>query len=502
MDEPILSSSDLDQIEKEKESTEKDQFSVRTPVYKESGETILPSSPPSSPPTGVPPTNVPPVPPITVAPEMPSEPVKKSRAWLYILLIIFFILIVPAGLVFATEESYLNLGLDKYYNAVGLERLWGGLPVNAGLALSKANIAMEQLKSYHFDGSLDVSGNVSLDNIPQISMNTNGGKVLGDSASSVAATIKMVGDLEKGATTIDDKLSTTLSVSLNSQGLSSLLAPSFSVDMRQVSNKLYFKIPALSILSGAEANKWVSMDLGQYATKTNSSLINIQKKLIDSIKSGTRLGQEDIKDKKTYHYQVVLNRSKLSDQSISLTTDPKVDFWIGTKDHLIYRIKGSTDIQVPDYQSQLNLAMDVNLSDFNKVFNITAPSEEEIAKEGLVGLLGGLGFGKSQAKERDVTRKADLIALKGSLDVYYEENGHYPVSPNVDKTNDPNGVLSKTLVPNYVKKLPVDPENPTKWYGYKSDGNTLTLWSLLEDTTDPEGKQDGQYFKYIITGHH
>jgi len=462
-----------------------------------SPEASNPWEPPVSSPTN--PPAQPPIPPIPTA-EISSVPLPEggSKKWLWVLLVILFILLLPAGLIFATENGYLSLGLDKYYNAVGLERLWKGLPLDGQKALVVVNQKMESASSCHFSGNFTIEGNVSLQNNPQITKvfpQINQERVLGESAETASMNFGLAGDYEK-----PNKISATATVDISSQEITSLGIPaSLTLDFRQVENKIYFKIPALSTLIGSEANKWLMWDLGQYQTGgQEETLKKSAEKLLQAIKSSQRLQGESLAGKSVYHYQFILDKTKLKnlyqDKSFTPTSDPKIDIFIGKKDHLIYKLKVNIDSQTGN--SQVNLKGEIKLSDFNKPFNITAPKEEETAKEGLMGLFQGL---ESSIKARDAKRKSDLGTIKMGLMAYHKDNGSYPVSSEIDKTNNQNGVLAKALVPNYLKSLPVDPQDPEKWYGYKSDGKTFTLWSLLEDKTDPAGKQDGQYFKYILT---
>lgn len=104
----------------------------------------------------------------------------------------------------------------------------------------------------------------------------------------------------------------------------------------------------------------------------------------------------------------------------------------------------------------------------------------------------------SAVNTNDATRKSDLAALKAALTKYYQATGSYPIAATVQKTSDVTTVLS-ALVPTYIAKLPMDPLNPTYYYGYTSDGKTYTLTAVLEDKTDPAGIQSGTLYLYKVT---
>lgn len=100
----------------------------------------------------------------------------------------------------------------------------------------------------------------------------------------------------------------------------------------------------------------------------------------------------------------------------------------------------------------------------------------------------------------DQTRKADLAKLKDALTKYFADNNRFPLAPNGVKTSDSTSALAQALVPKYLDKLPDDPLAPQYYYGYKSDGQSFELTSVLEDRNDPEGINVGQYFIYKLTG--
>ncbi|TSC90823.1 MAG: hypothetical protein CEN92_372, partial [Candidatus Berkelbacteria bacterium Licking1014_96] len=58
--------------------------------------------------------------------DLPKEKKGHGCLWTVIISIIIFLLL--AGAIFVNEWGVLNLGLEKYYGAIHLEKLWGGLP--------------------------------------------------------------------------------------------------------------------------------------------------------------------------------------------------------------------------------------------------------------------------------------------------------------------------------------------------------------------------------------
>lgn len=99
-----------------------------------------------------------------------------------------------------------------------------------------------------------------------------------------------------------------------------------------------------------------------------------------------------------------------------------------------------------------------------------------------------------QPSGRDKTRTDDLNKIAQAIEKYQEENGAYPISSDIEKTNN-STVLKESLVPNYLDKLPVDPQDPTYWYGYSSDGYSFRLTSIIEDPANANALR-GQSVKY------
>ncbi|MBI3261225.1 type II secretion system protein GspG [Candidatus Berkelbacteria bacterium] len=101
---------------------------------------------------------------------------------------------------------------------------------------------------------------------------------------------------------------------------------------------------------------------------------------------------------------------------------------------------------------------------------------------------------------RDAIRKKDLATIQTYLESYFNEKGSYPTSPTVARLNDSTNSVVTALVPKYTSALPRDPKDPEYFYGYKSlNGKTYTLSARLENTADPEGKQEGTIYLYTVS---
>lgn len=101
---------------------------------------------------------------------------------------------------------------------------------------------------------------------------------------------------------------------------------------------------------------------------------------------------------------------------------------------------------------------------------------------------------------RDLIRKKDLTTIQTYLQSYFNDRGSYPISAALTRLNDSTSSVVTSLVPKYTSALPLDRSDPEFFYGYKSvDGKTYTLTARLENTADPEGKQEGALYIYSVS---
>jgi len=96
-------------------------------------------------------------------------------------------------------------------------------------------------------------------------------------------------------------------------------------------------------------------------------------------------------------------------------------------------------------------------------------------------------FNKLSASERDLIRTDDIKQLKLALEFYYEDEGEYPRTTNVEEVTGYDNSLVSALSPKYLmykqltyNSFPLDPLTPEMSYTYKSDGNGYILTANLE----------------------
>ena len=135
----------------------------------------------------------------------------------------------------------------------------------------------------------------------------------------------------------------------------------------------------------------------------------------------------------------------------------------------------------------------------------------------ILAVTGYTAFAQSQMRGRDVKRKNDLVQIAAALEVYYQQNGHYPCASTLQTSfgATSNWIIDRavvgkdcgignqdaTLSTTYIM-LPVDPSNTGNepWtndsdlsYGYYSAdwancriGQGYVLVTRLENSNDPE----------------
>ncbi len=89
----------------------------------------------------------------------------------------------------------------------------------------------------------------------------------------------------------------------------------------------------------------------------------------------------------------------------------------------------------------------------------------------------------------DIVRQQDLITIKYNLQAYYEVNQSYPSTKDKQIRLDrgASDVLYQALKTFYGGSYnePIDPEHPTYYYGYTSDGKSFELSAYLTSKSKP-----------------
>ncbi len=323
-----------------------------------------------------------------------------------------------------------------------------------------------------------------------------------------------------GFSFIGDRVNETtsqLTISFDLSGLLALLPPtippSIDLDIRRMGDTVYLRLPVLSLVLGSQSNKWLAFDERDLQSLTQESL-NLTKidpaSLARAIRSSERVGYERVGPVRTAHYHLTIDPLALIEvfqlkQSLDSMANTLVnlsitaDIWLGTRDYLPYQYAISSHYLDQTAGVDGILTVKTILSQFGKKAAITAPREDEVIRDGLTGLLSG-NFSNFEEKARDTQRKSDLSLIKSALELYKGDHGSYPsTNGEVTRSNDLLGPLKVLMSQGYLSTLPVDPEDPTSWYGYQSsDGTSNELWSIIEDETDTTAEDRGSYRIYRL----
>jgi len=120
---------------------------------------------------------------------------------------------------------------------------------------------------------------------------------------------------------------------------------------------------------------------------------------------------------------------------------------------------------------------------------------------GILTTIGIFAFQSSQLKARDSRRKSDLEQVTRALEMYYNDNGAYPLSNSggeIVGCGSPNRVACPWGTPfsttvTYMVKLPKDPNASLSYY-YEKSGNGYRLYAHLENIQDDALPSNGSTY--------
>jgi len=111
----------------------------------------------------------------------------------------------------------------------------------------------------------------------------------------------------------------------------------------------------------------------------------------------------------------------------------------------------------------------------------------------ILGILATVGLGSfqsSQMKGRDAQRKSDLSQIQKALEMYYNDNGKYPLTAELQALlNSGSSWTAASGQTIYMKTVPKGPRGES--YCYESDGTYYKLYAKLENMQDPMIEESG-----------
>lgn len=140
------------------------------------------------------------------------------------------------------------------------------------------------------------------------------------------------------------------------------------------------------------------------------------------------------------------------------------------------------------------------LSLIKKAFTIV----ELLVVISIISILSGMiivSLSNSRQKARDTHRKLDLDKISLTLENYYDNQSpnKYVIAATEIQVNGTNDILTTTLTPNYMSKIPTDPLS-TQSYRYQSfnSGLDYRLEATLENQNDPQGQAEGNNWIFVV----
>jgi len=122
-----------------------------------------------------------------------------------------------------------------------------------------------------------------------------------------------------------------------------------------------------------------------------------------------------------------------------------------------------------------------------------------IAIIGIISTIVLASLNSARTKARDAQRKMDMLSIRNALNMYYSDNGAYPLpfpgwwsGASASPCGPGNSPLYISgLVPNYIKSLPVDPTPgaPCSGYLYGSNGTSYKLLDYITPKSYPSAGQ-------------
>ena len=481
--------------------------------------------------------------------------------WKLILAVIIIFLLGMVGVAAAAEFGYLNIGIEKYWGAPpsnsseaflnSLNKMEGvnslHMEASGSFQLKYTSTNPEtQANNLEFQSNINqMIQNLSSKISPlygelkskKVAKKSSKSKVLGESTEIAQSTdsqtsptnytfsFKLLGDVAS-----KDQASMNLEVDIpgkkiGTYDLSPYLgsASKATAELKTLKKDVYLKTNLTQITKTEKYLHINTDELGiKYENQTNINYWSEIKKDVEKnknkyqqyIKSSKRQKSQFIDKEFCYHYEITPDWNKVMGQAGSSTgtSDGKIEFWVTRFGHYLKKVK--INAKSTDTYGSSEIILESKFSKFGESISLSKPTDTEVvefkdllpAYYSLLTKNTEISTGETTAKPlcdskeciRDAQRKNDLMQIKLALDRYFSEKGSYPVAAKTDKTNNKKGVLNKTFVPNYLKKMPVDPKDPTYWYGYKSDGTTFELWCLLEYKKDPDAKKTGNIYIYKL----
>lgn len=417
-----------------------------------------------------------------------DSPHKQRRPFILVAITVAVFLLLSTSLVLATEMG-VKTGVDKIYNSFCFEKVWGGAPVDGNLALLNTSKAMQEIKAAHFVPEIDLSSSYDQQNHSptfQSFLSDKARYVLAPQSSNIlgvnsktsnslnysnqtSLTIKLDGDFS------EEQLESRISIesplinqALSYYGLGSVAGNAVAIDIKSTDEKIFLRVPALSLIRGSKNNKWFQFDKRDIGYMLEDSVENAKNPLQDISKyqnvitGSNRMGIEKVNGIKTTKYQLKIDSNRLINlfdepmySSVIAEKPPEINifFWYGNKDKLTHKFEVIVSGQAQG--ATINIDTDITLSNFGKDINVGIPTDDEIDDGGFMNLFSMNS--NASINKNDVYRVSELRTLKSALALYQSDVGSYPISREICYVGSEECSVLDVLEGQYINQLSVDP---------------------------------------------
>lgn len=482
-------------------------------------------------------------------PQTPSLPIaEQSTSRLKkIVLGAVGLVVVLVILIMMTEMGIVSLKLENVYGAIGLEKLWGGLPPDAEQALAYSFSNTKNHPNYKIKGTMNlrIDSSVKSDIVsPLVSMVEKSQYALRDksigptilatktasdtyiisdptsttSSSSSSSTDSSTSTSTSGTpgntTSTDTSTSSTITttttlqstvldletnVALKSTTSGTQAKISFKkdeideeLDLVNIGQNLFVKGTTDVNFGSTDPAEFVKYQIQSLEDKSiGQDIFDIKTSSGLTIK-GARVGNEVASGVRCYKYQLDSVEIGSALTGLGITADyvqtATGQIWIGIRDKTIRQAK--LKITTPISSAVTMIDLDIQFYDYDVINRLDYENE-------ITNAVAPMAPSVVSALSGDTKRKADADAILAALTQYKTANGSYPVSGELLKLNTSGNIIETALVPTYLAALPTDP-TADWYYAYKSaNGQQCSLSARLESSTDASGQLINGVYLYL-----
>lgn len=407
------------------------------------------------------------------------------------------ILLVIIGTVFILSESgYLTIGIEH----------WWGLSNKPIKALSEISAVLNQHRSFHLEGETVISIKEESTDGEQ----TNTAELIG----KISQKATEQGILVRSQWTLND-----------SNNLGELvLGPVFNLgkpvtlEFIIAEENTYLRIVNSNITAScldqvsADSTKcladmgWTRVDTREIETLGIAKINWAQwySLIGQNLITAKRIRGKTINNRKSKGHNFVVDGKNLASHIIKglgiISWQTEINSWADSRNRLPYLIDVQDKIAAEKIKFEAKSQFLLSAYGDSSLL-VTIPAAEQVKNQSLIDWLSENGVINTQSQlAHDAKRKADLTKIAIALEdlATATKPFSYPNTNNQVVRLDKEESIRQALSP-YLKKLPSDPLDPDRYYGYKSDGRSFRLSAVLENVSDPTGRQDGDLYLLIVS---